>query len=79
MTRDNELRHAQVSDGNNLLFDILIILVAIMVILGFIWDERWLELATISLIPVYSLEYIVPLDLLKCGSKAWVCNEYCLK
>ena len=78
MTRNNELGHTEVSDGNIFFFNILIILVAIMVRLGFVWNERWLELAAIGLIPVYSLEYIVPLYLLKCGSKARVCDKYCL-
>ena len=79
MTRDDELGHTEVFDGNIFFFNILNILVAIMVKLGFIWNERWLKLAAIGLIPVYSLEYIVPLNLLKSGSEARVCNEYCLK
>ena len=71
--------HAQVSDRNVSFFDILIILVAVMVRLRFVWDKRWLKFATIGCIPVNSLEYIVPLNLLKRGSEARICDKYCLQ
>ena len=70
--------HAQVSDRNVSFFDILIILVAVMVRLRFVRDKRWLKFATIGCIPVNSLEYIVPLNLLKRGPEARICDKDCL-